>query len=572
MIKKRIIILSLILAILIQEFLLILTYSEAAYTVTHNQVAIEANKNNDNGISAFPESYQVMLKKLVQETGHTNWKFKAFYTDIDWSELTNSNNENRCLRNTIYANGAESTWLCICNQQGDKGYFCASSRIVNYYLDPRNFLSETTIFQFLDLSNSSPVSVANIQSAVAGTYLAGDVDGVPYAEMIYKAAEASGENALSIVVKIFQELGNGTDLPKMISGKSEGYEGVYNFFNYGASDGAGNIVRGLEYAKNAGWTTPEKALVEGAKLIANTYMKTGQNTKYTLKFDVVDDTSNGLFWHQYCTNIQDPNTQAQLLYNRYLNNGWLSNELTFVIPVYKNMPAYVKLPSSLNTDSGTLYFISSRIDNVTLRSGAGTSFSALASLKRNELVVMRDYNINNSGWSQVSNANGVTGYVSNEYLTPVNLNVDNYSVPSQPAPENPQPLPSDEFNGKEFEIKDTNLITEPGTTLGDIKKKHEVKLVDKDGKEITDDTKKLATGMKVTINDETYEVIKLGDCSGDGKVSALDYVRIVNHVMETQMIEGCYAQAADVNRDGKISALDYVRIVNNVMEYSKIEL
>ena len=26
-------------------------------------------------------------KKLVDNTGHTNWKFKPFYTDIDWNEF-----------------------------------------------------------------------------------------------------------------------------------------------------------------------------------------------------------------------------------------------------------------------------------------------------------------------------------------------------------------------------------------------------------------------------------------------------------------------------------------------------
>ena len=110
---------------------------------TYNQVTINANINNNNGIDAFPESYKIMLNKLIEDTGHTNWKFKPFYTDIDWNDLTSANNENKCLRNTTHeSNGA---WLCPCGGQGDKGYYCASRRIVNYYLDPKNFLTETTI-------------------------------------------------------------------------------------------------------------------------------------------------------------------------------------------------------------------------------------------------------------------------------------------------------------------------------------------------------------------------------------------------------------------------------------------
>lgn len=34
---------------------------------SYNQVIINANENNNNGISAFPESYQVLLNKLVEK-------------------------------------------------------------------------------------------------------------------------------------------------------------------------------------------------------------------------------------------------------------------------------------------------------------------------------------------------------------------------------------------------------------------------------------------------------------------------------------------------------------------------
>ena len=124
---------------------------------SYNQIIINANEYNNNGLNAFPESYKKELERMIQETGHTNWKFTAFYTDIDWNELTNSSNENKCLRNTIYK--TNGSWICSCGSQGDSGYYCASAKIVNYYLDPRNFLTETTIFQFLDLSNNTKISV-----------------------------------------------------------------------------------------------------------------------------------------------------------------------------------------------------------------------------------------------------------------------------------------------------------------------------------------------------------------------------------------------------------------------------
>lgn len=482
---------------------LVPTTVQAAY----NQVTINANSNNNGGIDAFPESYKQKLKELVSETGHTNWKFKPFYTDIDWNELTNSVNENKCLRNTIYKNNG--AWLCSCGRQGDVGYYCASAKIVNYYLDPRNFLTETTIFQFLDLSNSSVVSVADIEKAVKGTYLEGSTGGKSYAQMIYNAAEASGENALSIVVKIFQELGKGKSLPGMITGTNKTYPNTYNFFNYGATDGEGNTLRGLEYAKNAGWDTPEKALIEGAKLISNAYIKAGQNTKYTFKFDVVSDSQTGLYWHQYMTNIQDPTNQAKMLYDEYLNNGWLNNELTFVIPVYKNMPAYVKLPSELTTNNGKLYYISSNYNEVALRSNKSADSSSLDSLKKDTVVLMKEYNAQNSGWSKVS-VNGKEGYVSNKYLTEVNTKTDTYSVPSQPANEENTVPP-----------------------------------------------------MSQEVPEEKREK---GDVNADGEITASDYVLIKNHIMEISTLNSKQQKYADFNGDGEITASDYVLIKIEIMK------
>ena len=67
---------------------------------TYNQKIISAQKVRNNGISNFPESYQILLNKLVEKNGYANWKFKAFYTDIDWNELVE--NETTHMKNTIY--------------------------------------------------------------------------------------------------------------------------------------------------------------------------------------------------------------------------------------------------------------------------------------------------------------------------------------------------------------------------------------------------------------------------------------------------------------------------------------
>lgn len=89
------------------------------------------------------------------------------------------------------------------------------------------------------------------------------------------------------------------------------------------------------------------------------------------------------------------------------------------------------------------------------------------------------------------------------------------------------------------------------------------------------DTDVIKTGDYVRLllnNEKTYEyqLSVLGDVNGDGKISALDYVKIKNHIMKTALIKGdLYLTASDVNSDGKISALDYVRIKNYIMNGGK---
>lgn len=563
----RIINLITILVLILSNFLLFVPETNAA---SYNQVVINANANNSNGISAFPASYQTMLNKLVSDTGHTNWKFKAFYTDIDWNELVSTSNENACYRNTVYK-GNDSRWYCSASHTksgyGGDGYYCASGRLVNYYLDPRNFLSEATIFQFLDLSNSSPASLSDIQSALNGSFMQGNTNtGESYAQVIYDAAEASGENALSIIIKIFQEIGKGSpgNPPSMAAGSS----GYYNFFNYGATDGTGATVRGIEYAKSAGWNTQRKAIVEGAKLISNSYIKAGQNTKYTFKFDVVGTQKSELYTHQYMTNVQDPTNQSKMLFDKYTNNGWLNNELTFIIPVYKNMPTYVKKPTNLT--SGSLYYVSSSYNSVTLRSGAGTSYTSLGTLARDTVVQMVQQNVataNGYTWSKIKTETGTVGYFANTYLMPVNTTADTYSVPSQPSS-----TTSTSANAtSNYKEDGSKIIVEPGTTLKNIKENYTVTSAKKDGENIGD-TDYLGTGSVIVTSKGTFTIAKIGDVSGDGQVDARDAARILKYSVNQYQIKDEYLSAADVNKDGDVDARDAARILKYSVNQYQINI
>lgn len=71
------------------------------------------------------------------------------------------------------------------------------------------------------------------------------------------------------------------------------------------------------------------------------------------------------------------------------------------------------------------------------------------------------------------------------------------------------------------------------------------------------------TGMEV----ENYTIIVLGDPSGDGEITPLDYIRVKNHIMGTEVItDPVIKTAADYNEDSNITPLDYVGIKNYIMK------
>ena len=84
----------------------------------------------------------------------------------------------------------------------------------------------------------------------------------------------------------------------------------------------------------------------------------------------------------------------------------------------------------------------------------------------------------------------------------------------------------------------------------------------------------IATGMKMTIttNGSTvdYTLVVRGDVSGDGKLSAIDYVKVRNYLDGASSLSGAYLKGADTNGDGKVSALDYVKVRNHLDNKSVI--
>ena len=238
-----------------------------------------------------------------------------------------------------------------------------------------------------------------------------------YSEIIMKAAQESGISPYSIAIKIIQEVGNNGS--GSVSGTYPGYEGYYNFFNWGATDGNNAVAKGLEYAKGKGWNNQYTAIVEGAKQMADSYTSVGQNTAYFYKFDVINDASTGLYWHQYMTNVQDPSSQANNLYNTYTKNNILNASLNFVIPVYNNMPAdKCGIPTTVTSLGNNAYSVTA--DVLRVRDGKGTNYTILERITQYSIVTLIEGNPATDSWVKIKTASNTEGYVSSEFIQKCN--------------------------------------------------------------------------------------------------------------------------------------------------------
>lgn len=530
------------------------------------------------GIDQFPESYKPYLQKLQEM--HPNWTFKAYYTGIDWNELTSSGAENACMKNTIYKTSLmDPSMLCVCGRTGDANYYCASAKTVNYYLDPRNFLIESSIFQFLDLRNDVPLTEDVITNIVSGTYLSN------YVKEIIKASNEANINPLHIISTIYQEIGTGTNgIPKAISGTVPGYEGLYNFYNYSATDGNGAVERGLDAARKLGWTTPEFALTDGAiKKLNGEYILKGQNTKYFYKFDVVgneilndNETKsypvNQFYNHQYMTNIQDPLSQSGKLMEYYTNNGKLNSDFTFVIPVYENMPEKaVSFPTTITQSDGELYYVNTiHVSSLNVRDAAGKETGKLT---KGQIVAVQSIE-NNVATLKLKVATGIGPDENGKnrwnyedkivYLRQADQYLIKYETSSNNTPI---------VNTPEFKIEETNFKLTPTVSVNNVKQTYPNAIIKKaDGTDISATDEQIGTGCKIIIDGKEYTAIKYGDINGDGLINTGDTYLIKLTIVGNRTLDGIYYTSADVNKDGAINTGDSYLLKREVMNIKSITL
>lgn len=407
-------------------------------------------------LEKFPSSYKSYIRAIHES--YPNYIFEADFVGISYDDAVYEETLGHRKLVNMYSDGISWRSLspdCYNSATGKWDTFSgdwtdAGIDVIEYYLDPRNFLSTRNMYIFAQQTYSGNENRSGVESIVEGSFLAGsytDSTGThSYVDTIMQVAAESKVSPYVIAATLRQEQPTWGNSPLI-----DGSYGYYNFFNFGAS-GSDVVGNGISYAKGQGWDTVYKSILGGAKSYYNGYLKAGQDTYFYKDFNVI----NCNFDHQYAQSVYDQIGNAAFLRDAISDDHYAA--VTLRIPVYTSIPenpqGYPPETSSLNArynkDGSTIARTTTTID-----------------------------------------------------------------VPqTEPTPENPAPV-----------INETPEEPKP--------KVH------------------------------TYEK---GDANGDGKISALDYVAVKNHIMGNKVItDKDKLEAADANGDGKISALDYVRIKNIIM-------
>ena len=148
------------------------------------------------------------------------------------------------------------------------------------YMNPSNMEKKEYEYQHLDLSYSANISILQLEKFLKGK---GILDGTE--KTFIQAARTYKLNEVYLAAHAIHETGNGTSL--LSTGVKVQNKTVYNMFGIHAFDETA-LQSGSSYAYKQGWTTPEKAILGGAKWISEKYINNKshrQNTLYKMKWN-----------------------------------------------------------------------------------------------------------------------------------------------------------------------------------------------------------------------------------------------------------------------------------------------
>ena len=307
------------------------------------------------------------------------------------------------------------------------------------------------------------------------------------------------------------------------------------------------------------------------------------------------------------TNLRAPLSEASSTYSTYSKFSMLGNEFVFTIPVYNNMEKMYVLPSPLNPNN---YLSELKVNgsSVTGFDGANTSYDVYVSASTSSIKLSAK-TVN--GYSKISGSISGSGSASGTInvnegdnaikvsVTAQNGSVKNYTVnvhrekAKTPTPAPTPTTPSD--NNPTTGTTDLNSVvtksgykinnsyvsgiaigTKASSVINSIKKNDAnatVAIKNSSGKTIESDF--IGTGSTIEIKDGDKSikltVVIYGDASGDGKINALDLLKIQKHILGVNKLTGAFVKAGDPSGDNNINALDLLKVQKHILGINLIK-
>ena len=590
--------------------------SKKALEYYNNNSLSEYNKKLKN--AGFPESYFPYLDEL--HARYPNWKFEALKIDLDYSTVASLESsvgvsliQGNEVGHRSTAGGSYNYYTDTWNVLDGSNWYAANYATVSYYMDPRLYLKPDYIFMFEKLTYDSNYHTSDKVKNILSTTKLGNYDS-NYVNYYMEAASKYNVSPLHLASRTRQEIGSTTSV---ISGEWFDYNGIwyhnlYNAYNIGAYSGSDNWKKGLIYA-NGGeegyekstyygrpWSTLKKAIIGGAEFISDGYINNNQYTEYLQKFNVYNGKGK-VGVHQYMTNLRAPLSEASSTYSTYNSFNMLNSSFVFNIPVYNNMEKMYVLPSP-NNPNNYLRELKVNGSSVTGFDGATTSYDVYVSSSTSSVSLSAK--TVNSG-SKISGSISGTGSASGS----VNVNEGNNAIKVSVTAQNGsvKTYTVNVHREKSNTNTNTNTNTNPGTNtdlysvvtksgykinsnyvsgisigtkassvINSIKKNDAnatVVVKNSSGKTIESDF--IGTGSTVEITDgdkkTTLTVVIYGDVSGDGKINALDLLKVQKHILGINKLSNSYLSSADPSADGKVNALDLLKIQKHILGINSIK-
>ena len=175
-------------------------------------------------------------------------------------------------------------------------------------------ISGSNDFQFVPLNSQAGADENDLNTLLEGK---GILEGTGAAFL--EAEQKHQVNALYLISHALLETGHGDS--ELASGIEVEGTTYYNFFGIGAFDRAA-VAEGSSYAREAGWSTPEAAIIGGAEFIRDNYLDNGQNTLYRMRWNPENPGT-----HLYATDIEWAEKIASIMNSYYSSLGLSHDEL-----------------------------------------------------------------------------------------------------------------------------------------------------------------------------------------------------------------------------------------------------